>query len=83
MDTIAELVYNYKTKSEYGFIKSEYDELLKKFPSINMERFNNALSGITCMIDEETKDSIIYPIDIYHALVSANEDGELTIEEWD
>lgn len=60
------LVYNYKTKYEQGFTQEEINELLSRFPKINMDKFNDALMGNTCM----TRDGEIirYHCDIYTAL---------------
>lgn len=52
--TIREQVNSYKTKHKQGFTREEYMKLLENYPSINMERFWDALNGITCMnIDGE------------------------------
>lgn len=77
------IVYNYPTKSEYGFIASEQEELLKQFPNINMDKYENALTGITCMMDEETKGFIIYHCDILTALYCGLENRDMTVAEWD
>ena len=66
MRTIESKVYNFKTKNKEGFVQSEIDTLLKDYPNINMDKFNNALRGITCMlINGET---VIYHSDIDKAL---------------
>jgi hypothetical protein len=78
---IRDLVYNYKTKHDEGFVQSEIDDLLTKFPDINMDKFNNALRGITCMVkDSET---IIYHCDIKHAILCGIENRDLKWYEWD
>jgi len=52
--TISERVNNYQTKYEEGFTPSEIDELLKEYPKIDMNKFNEATSGVTgMMIDGE------------------------------
>jgi len=78
-----DLVYTYKTKSEYGFISAEQEELLKQFPEINMEKYENALCGITCMMDEETNGFIIYHCDILTALRCGLENRDMYAYEWD
>lgn len=60
-------IYNYPTKHPQGFIQSEIDELLKKYPTINMDKFNDATMGNTCMFDE-TDGLIQYHCDILVAL---------------
>jgi hypothetical protein len=64
--TISERVSNYPTKHKWGFIQSEIDDLLKEYPNINMDKFNEALMGNTCMIID--KEVINYHCDIELAL---------------
>lgn len=80
---IHNLVYNYKTKNKEGFISSEQKELLKLFPSINIDKYNKALNHVTCMMDNETNEFIIYHCDIENALICGIEDRDLNIAEWD
>lgn len=77
------LVYNWPTKSEYGFIAAEQAELLKQFPDINMDKYEDALTGITCMMDEETGGLIIYHCDILTALRCGIENRNMYAYEWD
>ena len=49
---LRDLVYNYKTYSEHGFIQEEIEELIKLFPNFNRDKFNNAMNGNTCMMTE-------------------------------
>ena len=64
---LRELVYNYPTKHKQGFIASEMEEILSKFPGINIEKYNNAMMGNTCLLDEN--DGIItYHCDLLTAL---------------
>ncbi len=79
---IQDLVYNYKTKSKYGFINLEIKELLKRFPDINMEKYNDALMGNTCMMDKQ-EGIIIYHCDIYKAILCGIENRDLNAQEWD
>jgi hypothetical protein len=66
MENIREKVYSFKTKNKEGFVQSEIESLLKDYPNINMDKFNSALMGITCMrINDET---VIYHCDIDKAL---------------
>ena len=81
MENIREKVYNFKTKNKEGFVQSEIDMLLKDYPDINMNKFNSALRGITCMmVDNET---VIYHSDIENALRCGIENRNLRTWEWD
>ena len=81
MKNIIEKVHNFKTKNEEGFIKSEIDTLLKDYPNINMDKFNSALRGNTCiMVDNEI---VIYRCDIEKALRCGVENRSLRSWEWD
>lgn len=81
MSNIKEKVYNFKTKNKEGFTNSEIKKLLKDFPEINMDKFNSALMGITCMrIDNET---VIYHCDIESALHCGVDNRDLGSFEWD
>lgn len=79
--TIQELIYAYPTKYEQGFTNMEVEELLTLYPECNMEKFNEALNGNTCMlIDEEV---IQYHCDIEKALTCGTENRFLNSNEWD
>jgi hypothetical protein len=81
MKNIREKVYSFKTKNKEGFVQSEIDSLLKDYPDINMDKFNSALMGITCMrINDET---VIYHCDIDKALRCGVENRNLRSWEWD
>jgi hypothetical protein len=72
---IEKKVYEYTTKHKQGFTSAEIDELLKEFPDIDMEKFNYAMDGNTCMlIDEEV---IMYHIDVLKALICGLEKRDL------
>jgi hypothetical protein len=63
--TITTRVNTYPTKHEIGFTQSEIKELLKEYP-IDMDRFNDAMMGHTCVvIDNET---IMYHCDVEMAI---------------
>jgi hypothetical protein len=72
---------NFNTKYKEGFIQSEIDELLKKYPTINMDKFNNALRGTTYTIINN--ENVTYPIDIIHAIKCGMENRNLNNFEWD
>ena len=81
MENIREKIYNFKTKNKEGFVQSEIDMLLKDYPDINLDKFNSALRGITCMmVDNET---VIYHSDIEKALRCGIENRNLRSWEWD
>jgi hypothetical protein len=79
--TIKEKVFNFKTRYEEGFRKSEINEILKDFPQIDMGKFNDALLGITCMIIDE--EMVIYHCDIENAILCGIENRQLRNYEWD
>ena len=78
---IRDKVYNYPTKHKEGFIPSEIDELLKDFPDIDMDKFNSAFMGNTCMTIDG--DSINFHCDVEKALYCGIEKRELKQSEWD
>lgn len=81
MGNIREKVYNFKTKNKEGFVQSEIDTLLKEYPNINMDKFNSALMGNTCMmVDNEI---VMYHSDIEKALRCGIENRNLRSYEWD
>lgn len=78
---IQHIVYNYPTKYEQGFIANEVLELLKLFPNINMDFFNDAMGHNTVAIIDEN--IIYYHYDIFNAVKAAVENRTLNILEWD
>jgi hypothetical protein len=78
---IMEKVYNYPTKHKEGFIQSEVDALLKEYPNVDMEKFNSALMGNTCMVKDN--EIVQYNCDIAKALLCGIEKRNLSIYEWD
>lgn len=79
---LRDLVYNYPTKHKEGFIVSEENEILSKFPDINMKKYNEAMMGNTCMINEQDG-TIIYHCDILKALSCGIEQRDLKPWEFD
>ena len=78
---LQEYVYNYPTKHKEGFTDKELKELFKAFPSVNMDKANNAMNGNTCMvIDDEI---INYHCDVLAALRCGLENRDLKWYEWD
>jgi len=80
-ENIREKVYNFKTKNIQGFIKTEIDTLLKDYPNINMDMFDDALMGITVIT--VNKEIVIFHCDIEKALRCGIENRSLRIGEWD
>jgi hypothetical protein len=80
-DIIRKKVLNFKTKYKEGFTKKELKLLIKDFPNLNMNKFDNALMGITCMV--KGKQIIIYHCDIIKALYCGIENRNLKFLEWD
>jgi hypothetical protein len=81
MKNIREKVYGFKTKHKEGFVRSEIDTLLKDYPNINMDKFNEALFGITCMMKDN--EMVIYHCDVEKALHCGIENRGLRVCEWD
>jgi hypothetical protein len=78
---IREEVNSWLTKNKHGFTRDEYMKLLENYPGINMDRFWDALNGITCMsIDGET---VVFHRDIELAIRCGMEDRSPTLSEWD
>ena len=75
-------VYGFKTKYPQGFITSEIDELLKDYPDIDMNKYNDAMMGNTCMIAPDNQ-TIIYHCDIEKALLCGIEKRGLKWYEFD
>jgi len=74
-------IYEFKTRYEQGFTNEEVKELLKSYPNINMDKFNDALMGNTCQVIDGN--IIMYHCDISAALKCGIENRGLKPEEWD
>ena len=80
-NSVFDIVYKYPTKNREGFTKSEIEEVLKNFPNLNREFFNNALFGTTCMmIDNEM---ITYHCDIENAIICGLKGTNIGGIKWD
>ena len=66
---IDELVDGFPHKSKYGFTSDEIKELVESVPelNLNMDAFNDALFGITVMVEDGKH--IYYPHDIKKAFM--------------
>ena len=80
-ETIQQKVDNFKTKHKQGFVPDEIRTLLKEYPGINMDKFNDALMGITCMMIGG--EIITYHCDVEKAIRCGVENRELKSGEWD
>jgi hypothetical protein len=78
---IARIVDNFPRKYQYGFKREEINELLKEFPEINMDKFNDATSYISAMVVDNH--ILIYPHDIYKGVICGLENRDITMEEFD
>ena len=78
---IKEKIYGYPTKYKEGFIQTEVDNLLKNYPNIDMDKFNSALMGNTCMV--KNNEVIQYHCDILTALLCGIEKRDIHEYEWD
>lgn len=79
---ISEFVNSYPNKDWRGFSKEEIEDVIKRYPSLNLDKFNNALVGITCVSDKQGN-TIIYHTDIITALRCGLENREIYSFEWD
>ena len=74
-------VYNFKTKHKQGFTNNEMKTLLEDYPDINMDKFNDAMTGNTCMvIDDEV---VTYHCDVLTALRCGVENRDMKWHEMD
>lgn len=64
---IENLVYNYPTKSKYGFNSKEREDLLSGIEGLDVRKYNDAMMGITCMMNEEDG-IIVYPVDVVNGI---------------
>jgi len=80
---IRDHVYNYPTKNKEGFLPVEEEEVLKSYPEINIEKYDSAMHGNTCMIESESGQIIMYHCDVLQAIICGLENRELRVEEWD
>jgi hypothetical protein len=78
---VYEDIYGYETKNKEGFVNEEIDDLLKRYPDINIEKFDNVLTGITCMIIDGQM--VIYHCDIFNAIMCGIENRDQKLYEWD
>ena len=80
-DKLKSKVDNFKTEYPQGFIQSEITELLKDYPDINMDKFNDAMYGNTCMVIDNK--IVTYHCDVELALRCGIENRDMKVDEWD
>lgn len=78
---LEDYVNTYPVKSKWGFNPDELKEIISEFPDINMDKFNNAMMGNTCMMEEGQ--IITYPCDVVTALRCGIENRDINLSEWD
>jgi len=78
---IEKLINEYPTKYKEGFTPSEEKKLLSKFPDINMDKYNSAMMGNTCMIIDD--EIITYHCDMITALKCGIENRNMKWYEFD
>jgi hypothetical protein len=81
LDDIKDFVYNFNTKHKSGFDKTDIEMLLKNYPKINMDKFNDALNGNTCKIIDD--DTVMYHCDILTAIYCGIENRDIKGYEFD
>ena len=80
-DLIRKTIKEFDTKNKEGFTWDELNLISKRFDCINLDKFNGALFGITCMsIKGET---VIYPWDVEKAIRCGLENRDLNGNEFD
>ena len=79
--SIQDKVYSFPTKHQDGFTIEEMTELLKDFEGINMDAFNNALVGNTCLLIEN--EIVTYRCDLLTAIYCGMNNREVLPHEFD
>jgi hypothetical protein len=74
-------VFLYPSKYKAGLLSSEIDELLKEFPGINMDKYNDAMMGHTCSVIDGNL--VMYRHDVALALRCGLENRSMRHDEWD
>ena len=80
--TLYDRIYNYEAKSEHGLMEAEIQNVLKDYPDCDMEKYNEAIMGNTCMVSDD-KEIINYHCDVYSAILCGVENRDQTLQEWD
>lgn len=75
-------IYNYPTKYPQGLTQSEVIELLKEYPTCNMDRFNYNFMGNTAQLSPDNE-VINYHVDVFNALRAGLTDKNIPLAAWD
>lgn len=74
-------IYNYKTVYPQGFTFDEIKDVLTHFPSVNIEKYNNAMTCLTCFaIDGNT---VIFHCDVLTGIRCGLENRDISPLEFD
>ena len=76
-----DLVYDWPTRHKEGFMPDELKEIRDKFPQMDMDKWDDAMMGNTCMMFEGQ--FCIYHCDVLVALRCGLEKRDQTLMEWD
>ena len=82
---LRELIYNYPTKSKWGFTNDEIKQLLEdnfKGVEFNQDKYYDAMMGNTCMLSGDNE-IINYHCDVVSGLLCGIEKRGLYFSEWD
>ncbi len=79
---IEDRVYSYQTKDDRGFTSEEMVDLLKQFPKLKADKFDNAMRGNTCALNDKGQ-VLTYHCDIVRGIQCGLENRELKSWEWD
>ena len=81
---LRELIYNYPTKSKWGFTNDEIKQLLEtnfKDVEFNQNKYNDAMMGNTCMMEDN--EIINYHCDVLKGISCGLENRNLKWNEFD
>ena len=80
---IKEIIDSFPRKHPNGFNPWELEELLKNFPKIDLEKFNDEISADTYIKDDINNLLIRYTYDIHRAIDIAITGRPVSDFEWD
>jgi len=80
---IKKIIDSFPRKHPNGFNPTELEEILKNFPKIDLEKFNDEISGDTYMKDDINNLPIRYTYDIHRAIDIAITVRPVSDVEWD
>jgi hypothetical protein len=74
-------IYTFPCKSKYGFNQDEINFVLSTFDNINMDKYYDAMTGNTCVLDNEL--IITYRCDLLLGLKCGLENRNPKMHEFD